>query len=220
MSLIARCALLSLDDQARTEHSFLTALDQCAYLANYNPGYGYRTGRFNQIISNLKCPPSVTKLNPYRAGHKRRAIRSVAAVLRAALPRETIERVTWVPIPPSRALHDPDFDDRLTRILRCAFDGYDFDVRSILYQVASTPSDHLRVKRMSANVLHGCMRINWHALTARPVRARLLLFDDVLTTGKHYKCCELILRGVLPDISISGLFVVRRTLSARGRRVP
>ena len=159
------------------------------------------------MIANLKSLPSEAVLNRRRAFHKRSAISSAAAMMRSALSRHLVESVTWVPIPPSRALRDPDFDDRLARIIRLAFGGCDLDVRNILYQVVSTASDHLGERRISVPALYERIHVNWHALEARPVRARLVLFDDVLTTGKHFKCCERRLRRVMPDVEISGFFL-------------
>jgi len=49
-------------------------------------------------------------------------------------------------------------------------------------------------------------------LLREPLRERIVLFDDVLTSGKHYKCCERRLRELLADMPISGLFVARRVL--------
>jgi hypothetical protein len=47
-----------------------------------------------------------------------------------------------------------------------------------------------------------------------------VLFDDLLTTGKHYKCCERRLREVVADMPVSGLFVARRVLPRRWRCPP
>jgi hypothetical protein len=211
---------IPVDDLARTEHAYLSAADQCWYLACYVPGSGHRAGEVNRLIANLKSLPSDAALNRRRALHKQRAINAAAAMMRSALTRDLAEDATWVPIPPSRALRDPDFDDRLARIIRRAFAGYDLDVRNLLYQAVSTASDHLGERRISMPALYERIHVNWHALEARPVRTRLVLFDDVLTTGKHFKCCERRLRRVMPDISISGMFVARRALSGRWRYIP
>jgi hypothetical protein len=40
----------------------------------------------------------------------------------------------------------------------------------------------------------------------------IILFDDVLTTGKHFKACERRLREIDPTIAIAGVFVARRAL--------
>jgi predicted amidophosphoribosyltransferase len=211
---------MPLDGVTRSEHAYLSASDQCWYLAPYFPGSRHRGGAMNRLIANLKCTPSEAAWNRSRTLSKQRAIDSAAQMLRAALSRSLVESVTWIPIPPSHALGDPDFDDRLLRILRRAFSDYNVDVRDILYQVTSTTSDHLGKQRLGVTSLYERISINWYALTARSVRDRLVLFDDVLTTGKHFKCCERRLHGALPAISISGIFLARRALSGRWRCVP
>jgi hypothetical protein len=211
---------VALDDLARTDHPHLTAADQCWCLARYVSGPGYRAGQVNQLIANLKCAPSIAAADPARAGHKRRAIEEAAIAVRRAVSSGWAESVTWIPIPPSYPPGDRNYDDRLMRVLRVAFASDDADVRSLLYQVRTEPADHLRVRRLSVDRLYESVRVNVAALACRPVRASIVLFDDVLTTGKHYKCCERRLLQVLPHVPVSGLFLARRALSARGRRLP
>ena len=212
--------MITLDQLSRMDHPYLSAADECWYLSTYTSGAGYRAGAVNQLIANFKCPPSIAELDSPRARHKERAIGTVAARLRAAVSQSWAESVTWIPVPPSRARRDMDYDDRLMRVLRLAFARYDTDVRAALYQTASFVADHARLRRIGLDFLYECLRINWDALLSRPLRDGVVLFDDVLTTGKHYKCCKRRLRQALPDIRISGLFVARRALSGRGRRLP
>lgn len=133
---------------------------------------------------------------------------AVARVLRAALSRSSVESATWIPIPPSRPARDADYDDRLQRLLAQAFDGYDLDLRHLLYQAEVSAPDHTRARRLSAEALY--------RIVGR-LRARIVLFDDVLTTGRHYKCCECRLREGLVTIPIGGLFGARRVLPRRWR---
>jgi hypothetical protein len=44
------------------------------------------------------------------------------------------------------------------------------------------------------------------ALRLRPLRERILLFEDLLTSGKHYKCCERRLTQALTGVPIAGCF--------------
>jgi predicted amidophosphoribosyltransferase len=213
-------AATALDDEARTDHPYLSQSDECWCLAQYVAGPGYLAGCVNQLISNLKCRTSVAAANPLRRRHKEHAIEVIACALRSAVGRSWAESATWVPIPPSRALSDPDYDDRLARVLTRAFAGCDLDLRLLLHQSGSTASDHISTTRISCASLYERIHVNAEAIRARPLRERLVLFDDVLTTGKHYKCCERRLRGALPHIPIIGLFLARRVVSGRGRRVP
>ena len=209
--------LTALDAPKRLEHAFLCASDRCAYLAPYLAGGGYQAGACNQLIRNFKCEPSIARHNPQRRRHKHHAITMLAQWLRGAVTREAAERSTWVPIPPSKRRGDPDYDDRLTRTLSVAFHAYDVDVRSLLYQFENTVPDHAGPTRLSATALYDNLRLDVEALNARPIRGRIALFDDVLTTGKHYKCCERRLREALPCTPIAGVFLTRRVISSRWR---
>jgi predicted amidophosphoribosyltransferase len=79
-----------------------------------------------------------------------------------------------------------------------------------LSQTSSTPRDHAGRVRLSEQALLQVLRIDEVKLSLRPVRGRVVLFDDVLTSGKHFKCCERRLREVLPDAPIAGVFLMRR----------
>jgi len=207
--------LRSVDTRACAEHAFLTDADRCAYVTQYESGKSYRAGGVHQLLRNFKCPPSAARANPIRERYKRQAICTLACWLRLAVPRAEAEGVTWVPIPPSRCRADPDFDDRLLRTLGIAFGDYDVDVRGLLLQRHNTVADHAVSSRLRAEALHALLCVDDHALLARPLRERIVLFDDVLTSGKHYKCAERRLREALPPIPISGVFLLRRALPPR-----
>lgn len=42
-----------------------------------------------------------------------------------------------------------------------------------------------------------------------PLRAEIVLFDDVLTSGKHYKVAKTRIRELFPDDPLLGVFVAR-----------
>ena len=204
--------LLALGAQQCSEHAFLSAADRCHCLAEYLPGRGYRAGEVNQLIVNLKCAPSIAAIDTRRRHYKQRAVNDIASALRSAVDRADVEHTTWIPIPTSRPAGDADYDDRLLRILRAAFAHYQLDLRSALYQHHATPSDHGSARRLSAEALLQVIGLDRELLLREPLRERIVLFDDVLTSGKHYKCCERRLRELLADMPISGLFVARRVL--------
>ena len=212
--------LLALDEQQCAQHAYLSAADRCHCLAEYLPGRGYRAGEINQLIVNLKCAPSITALDPRRRHYKRRAINDIASALRTAVDRATVERSTWIPIPTSRPAGDADYDDRLLRILRKAFGHYRLDLRRALYQRHAKPADHGSARRLSAEALLRLIGVDRELLVREPLREGIVLFDDVLTSGKHYKCCERRLRELLADLPIRGLFVARRVLPRRWGYAP
>ena len=125
--------------------------------------------------------------------------------------RSSAEQYTWVPIPSSKMEGHPDHDDRMLRALKLAFAGYDVDIRTLLHQTESTEADHVRDERRSPEELLALLQIDRQSLASKPLKHQIVLFDDVLTTGKHFKCCETKLREVVPtETRIIGMFVARR----------
>jgi hypothetical protein len=214
-------ALTRLDEASRADHIYLAASDRCAYLAQYCTGRGRAgdggDGSNLRLLRNYKCEPSRARGDRRRSRYKQQAIATLGAWLRQSVPRRLAESCTWIPIPPSQRADDPEFDDRLARTLLLAFDGYDVDIRSLLYQTRSTPRDHTGHARLSERALFEILRIDDAQLARGAVRGRVVLFDDVLTSGKHFKCCERRLKEVMPDVPIAGVFLMRRA-PPRNRR--
>ncbi len=205
--------LTSIDETNREQHAYLEPGDRCLYFGEYFATRGYQGGGTNQLIFNYKCEPSAAAANPARRKYKEQAIETVAAGLRRAISQANAERLTWVPVPPSKVVGHADYDDRLARTLAKAFNGYDTDVRCLLRQISSTEADHQSASRMTPDALCALLELDRAMLDACAPRQSIVLFDDLLTTGKHFKCCERRLRERLPaPVPIVGVFVARRIL--------
>ncbi|MGC1522104.1 MAG: phosphoribosyltransferase, partial [Steroidobacteraceae bacterium] len=165
----------------------------------------------NQLIFNYKCKPTEKSA---RLRWKQQAIATIAAGLKAAIARQEAERHTWVPIPTSKLSDHPEYDDRIVKTLRRAFAGYNVDIRELFRQSVSTDADHGSNSRMTPEGLLELLIVDHDAWHRAPPRS-IILFDDVLTTGKHFKACERRLREIDPTIAIAGIFVARRALPRR-----
>jgi len=204
-----------IDETTRPDHFYLEEGDSCYHLREYFARKGYQGGETNQLILNLKIAPSVATANQKRGYWKEQAITRCAADLRGSMSREVVEKVTWVPVPPSSAVGEPDYDDRLLRVLRRAFGGYNVDIRELLRQRESTIPDHKANDRISMDALRDILAIDHAVVEARPLGERIVLFDDVLTSGKHFKCCEYRIREALPDgPPVVGMFIARSVRSS------
>ena len=204
--------LLALHD--RPDHSFIEPSDECWFITEYRPGNRGAYG-INRLVFDWKSSVSAAALNPAVSRSKESAIRTVASLLRRCCDRQWAENITWCPIPTSSALGSPDYDDRLWRTVRAAFEGYDLDVRLLLRQVVTTTADHMAVRRSTSRQLYDALQVDVGALQERPLRQRIVLFDDLLTSGKHFKCCQRRLREAAPWIAVSGLFFARRVQVSR-----
>ena len=205
--------LTGIDETNRGHHAYLREGDRCFFFGEYFAGKGYQGGGTNSLIYNFKMRPSDAQANAARRNYKEAAIATVSAGLRHVVSREQIERITWVPIPPSKTAGHPEYDDRLSRALTMACVGSDADIRSLLRRTTSTDADHSTPDRLSPEALYALLEVDAASITVKPLRGTIILFDDVITTGKSFKCCERRLREVIPPATrIIGLFVARRIL--------
>ena len=200
--------LTAIDETTRADHYYLAEADRCFCFGEYFADQGWGHSPTNQLIFNYKCKPTEKSA---RLRWKEQAIAIVAAGLKAAIARPEVERHTWVPIPSSKLPDHPECDDRIMKTLRRAFAGYNADIRDLFRQSVSTDADHGSTSRMTPDSLLELLIVDHDAWRRAPPRS-IVLFDDVLTTGKHFKACERRLREIDPTIPIAGVFVARRAL--------
>jgi predicted amidophosphoribosyltransferase len=190
------------------DHSLLSSADRCYYLWEYVPRRGYGFSPTNQLIRNLKIKPSLLVGSCARSAYKRGAIAHAAAALRHLISREFVEmHATFVPMPCSKAIGDPDYDDRMARVLEAAFEGWSVDLRQMLAVVRSIAADHACAERLSYETL---LEIT-HVIEcgAGPSRAVIVIVDDVLNSGKHYRVARELLSQRYPRASVRGVFLAR-----------
>lgn len=213
-----------IDDANRGDHSFLTREDRCAFFGELQASVGWGGGATNQLVANFKRTPAQIAhecTGERLRRHRARAINQVAAALRSQFTREEVElRCTFVPIPTSKQPGHPEYCDRLERSLRLAFSGYRADIRPLLRLTASTRADHSSAAgRLGYQHLLALTSIDARQL-AGELRPVVVLFDDVLTSGKHYKVAKTRIREVFPGQGILGLFIARRALQSPDRARP
>jgi hypothetical protein len=189
------------------DHYFLEPADECWYLGEY--ACSRRTSADRALIGGLirqlkwQCPEAA------RHG----ILRDLAGRLRGALDRQWVEDSTWIPVPSSRVGHHADDRrgaDELGGLLRLAFAGYDLDLRAALALRTDGIADRWRPHRLSVPDLRLRLQADAHLLRSTPLRRRIVVFDDVLTSGKHYYCARQCLLESLADRPVCGLFLARR----------
>lgn len=201
--------LSTVDPTLIADHYHLEPCDTCLYIWEYPRHGGYKRGSTNSLILNFKRQPIIVAESPHEAAYKQRAIAHCAAALRALIePPWFNHHATIVPIPPSKAPQHPDHDNRLLRTLALATQGYTADIRPLIAQTRSTCADHEGTTRQAMEQLRSITRINDH-LASRPVRSTLIVFDDVLNSGKHFKVAQDLLHRRFPRSTILGVFLAR-----------
>ncbi len=201
--------MLQIDETTRDEHFSLESSDRCFYIWEYAARRRYDFSPTNQLIANLKIKPSQIAASPARGYHKERAIEHSADALRSLIQRTWVERFgTFVPMPPSKVDGDADHDDRIGTLLRRAFGAFTAaDIRPLLEQTTTTPADHESTERLSYSALLSVMRVD-EAYTHAP-RPNIVVVDDVLNSGKHFRVAQHLLSQRFPDTPVIGVFIAR-----------
>jgi predicted amidophosphoribosyltransferase len=179
------------------DHCALSPDDNCYFLFEYHEGSAW--------INNLK--KKIDRKTKPEWPYKQWTIQQIADELSAALPPIVDPtRTTFIPIPPSKTRNNPLYDDRLLQVLRLACPT-DADIREPILcredHAAAHESEHERptVDELIDNY-------TW-VRTAQPLRANIVLFDDVITTGTHFTACKRFLLQHHPAAHTTGLFIAR-----------
>lgn len=136
------------------------------------------------------------------------AITQLANELREILPPANYTGYTFVPVPCSKAIGDPEHDDRLTQLLIRYGDHVSLDIREIVRQRQSMEkSKSMGGARHTTSDLCQAYYIDESIVTPEPRLA--MIVDDVLTTGAHFKAVQSCLLGRFPGIKTCGLFLAR-----------
>lgn len=191
-------------------HAYLTAEDQCYFLGEYTARGGWAFSETNQLILNFKIRPENRGSN--RWYYKESAIRLAAnyfkRVLNSPENNAALQAVTLVPIPPSKTKADPLHDDRVLQMLRELGSGLQLDIRELVIQGSSADSFHDLAVRPRPEELMTQYSVD--ESIAYPAPRAIWIFDDVLTTGCHFKAMQLVLEQRFPGIPIVGFFIARR----------
>lgn len=197
--------LLFVDDLIRADHFFLATTDTVFFLREYTPRMGFSYSTTNDLILNFKKKPG-TPGQPYKQG----AINTLAEELSRCIRLEVLSQITFVPVPPSKAQGDPLYDDRLVRLLRRLHSGHQtLDIREVVVQSKSMSSAHDSEQRPTIAELKASYQVRDQLLEG--IRSVVVIFDDVLTTGSHFKAVSEKLSEARAGLDIQGLFLARTT---------
>lgn len=204
---------LELAEEHMHEHSYLNIQDNIYYLEEYRSGDGY-AGNGNSLIINLK--KSVERKGTDEWKHKEKAIIDMAILLAEEMDNGNgvKRKIYWIPIPPSKIRTDPLFDDRTYRILTLATaisSSKKHFVVDALHQNSnresfSTSTDKRDIANLVSNYLMNDIP-NYD-----PETDMIVIFDDLLTTGCHFKAVEEVILNRYDNAKIMGIFVARRVL--------
>lgn len=202
--------LTQIDELIRGQHYHLDAGDLCYFFGEYTARQHAAYSETNQLIMNLKKGNERRGLQDYH--YKGAAINRVAQMITSTIGN--ISDFTFVPVPPSKCRADVAYDDRMTAILRTAQTmNPSLDFRELVLQNQSTAASHTSTaSRPTPDEIMANYSLDASLLAG--IRRNIVIFDDVLTAGSHFKAMKQFLRQHLPEASILGLFVARTAREA------
>jgi hypothetical protein len=202
-----------IDDLLRRVHGHLTVDDECYYMMIYTSRLGFSYSHENNLISNFK--KKLDLVGTPQWVHKGRAILEIGNILKDVLPLIVdLGTTTIVPVPPSKTNTHPHYDNRLNQVLSIACQGKLADIRNLLVCTTDIEAAHTREgrPRPTINELKDNYRFDPNLIPN--LKETIMIFDDVLTTGAHYKACKEVIQAGFPNAEIYGFFIARRELPA------
>lgn len=200
---------LKIDPSNIRDHFYLKEGDACLFFYEYTARQGYAYSPGNQFVSNLK--KSILLHGTPQYHYKEQDIVSAGAMLHQVLQRapDLLPNATVCPIPPSKIATDPEYDDRISRIVTAACRNTPAEARELIVQTESYESSHTQASgsRKKPEELEAIYRL------ADPApRQLVILVDDVLTTGAHFVAARNVILAQYPKTQVVGMFLARRAL--------
>lgn len=191
----------------KSQHYYIEEDDVCYFFGEYTAQVGWAHSETNQLILNFK--KKLDRVGKPDWIYKQKAINQVSMLINNALVPNP--DVFFVPTPPSKNKSDPMYDDRLVQVLKQLSTGWmGSGYRELVYQNQSTDPAHSNSNRRDVNKLLENYSINNSLIN--PIPKGIIIFDDVLTSGCHYKAMQKTLRNLYPEAEIAGLFLARRRI--------
>lgn len=196
-----------INNKLRREHFYLTPVDECYYLFNYKAGVGYNDNIVNRFVGNYKRAPATQK---NMAGAKWAALVQAKRLLAAYLPEVfDLCNITVVPVPPSKTQESAQYDDRNYRVLSW-LQQLGLHAQELVCCERDMRPSHACRQRPSLHELTENLSVNYEL--ARYTKRKVVLFDDVLTSGAHFAACKQRIQEVLPTVDVAGVFIARRAI--------
>lgn len=200
-----------IDRVARSPKPFLTEDDLCFYYLQKD-SLGFGSGPHaeeNRLIINFKHDPAKFGKDSPQMYYKRKAVFNFASAVASFFMDNCdtfSEGVFLVPIPTSKPRSAQDHDARLDALCRIVEKTVPF-VRFVpaLDTVSNLGKAHNSQIARDPDSIARNLRVDRDGLLG--FDGTVALIDDVLTTGAHFAACRDLISGVLPDVTLIGLFL-------------
>lgn len=181
---------------------YLNSDDSCYYFLDYKPNSGFEA---NSLVFNFKKDLSFKNHPSWY--YRNEAIKEFAKMINNMFLNINKNKFDIIPMPTSKPKNSTEFNNRLLQTMEellkldnsynILFDC--FDVRDNL-----VPAHHNGTRNpndLEQEILF--YPPNFH-------NKNIVLIDDVLTTGGHFKACKnILLKKLDPNINVIGLFLAK-----------
>lgn len=198
--------LQRIDELLRDQHSLLGSEDECYFLWEYYAHGGYQAGECNNLIMNLKKPMS-RRQNAAEWRHKERCIRDAASKLRNVLPPQILNSTVVIPMPPSKTVGDPEYDDRMKQVADKLVVGSSARVVEAIRQRGNRVAQHTAGGYRTIDGIRANLVLD--AASLEPAPRVIWLLDDVITSGASFVACSQLLSQDFGSSRIVGVFLAR-----------
>lgn len=174
--------------------------DLCYYYGVYAPG-GYSISKYNSLVQNFKKDISRKEYNDWH--YRNDAVDKFAHMVHYALSNR---QCTIIPCATSKPRNSPNFNDRLDAVAsKLGSLSQNYDIQFCLDTIEERTPSHTGGTRNPAEIIKNT---RW-ATPAKTPNHNIILIDDVLTTGAHFRAYKDIILKNLPNSNVLGLFLAR-----------
>lgn len=187
---------------------FLSSEDSCAHYGEYTSGGGFGASETNQQIFNLKKSPTAS-LPQLRWKAKAVSYWGEVILTSAGLNLDVCAtNVTFVPIPCSKPVGHPEYDDRMLQVMKyVAQRKPGIDVRPLLVQSEARDAQH-QGNRSEPEGLAATLQLDRTYLQA-PLRPYVIVVDDVITRGASFAAAKSVLSRLAGVQTVHGMFLAK-----------
>lgn len=195
--------LQRIDELFLPSHKYLDSQDECYFFMNYTRlDLGFT--RENDLIMNFK--KKMDRIGKSDWKYKLSAIQEISKMFIQNIAPFDPGKVLMIPIPPSRIETDPLYDDRIVKIVNnFVEERKDAESRNAIRLNQNMIPTH--VAKLPPEELLEYLKIDEGQCDID--RETIILVDDVITEGAHFKACQAILKSRYPSSRIVGLFAAR-----------
>jgi hypothetical protein len=201
-SVSRKHVLTTLEGSLLADHAYLEASDECYFLWEYCANL--EDDPTTRLIRDFKLKPGM------RTSHKATAMHQAAAALSAVIPDAWRRQAVFVPLPPSKSAGHAEYDERLLKLLRWVQPGLT-NIEGLL----QTRTDSAALQK-GISPLERAANMIVTSEGRTPLPKTLILVDDVVTSGAHFKAACIVLNRAFRPQKIIGLFLARTLRSTSG----